>query len=588
MSDIEKTMKSNLTLGFLLAVSMTSNASDVEEILSIAGRGEAIFQQEASCKTCHGESGEGLIGPSIQYGPTPFDIHYQLNTNPQMAPVREVLDLSNDDLIAVSVYIRRLNGAEPADIDLEGLRATLNSIQNYAAVPDYFLTDRDKSIQAIESFDTVLADWQRRAKPGNIKHNYEVRKLAVFDPGEAKFSPEPGGLYFYQNVGTSGRFRPGDGPPPKSNQVVVGDAITKQVIASYELPIELRGSVHTTVMSPDARYVYIIGARPFSRGDTQPSLTTPQSLLKVDAITLQPVAQLMIGSRLHHGQIFQDRYLLFDSFARDSDGLDIILYDPSVDQIVGGVRSEELGGLPYTAWTDDEFIYVLMEPTGYGPPGADRTFSGYIAGAHLTQGRLTALRPFWIAKLDPRTWEVVKEYPYPGYRGDWITFDAKREYMYVPAGASSNVSKINIETGEIVWTVPTGIGPYGANLNADETELWVADKGETTGMFGRTISVIETSSGRQKQTLFSGYQVDHILLAPNGREFWGTSNGEGRIYVFDGESHEQTHVIDMPQFGDPHGLVWVDYDENGASRVVRDQGGFHDGVDPRAGRPLDK
>ena len=97
--------KNILKLGFVLAASLTSNADEVEDILSIADRGESIFQQEASCKTCHGENGEGLIGPSIQYGPTPFDIHYQLNTNPEMASVREVLDPSNDDLIAVSVYI---------------------------------------------------------------------------------------------------------------------------------------------------------------------------------------------------------------------------------------------------------------------------------------------------------------------------------------------------------------------------------------------------------------------------------------------------------------------------------------------------
>jgi hypothetical protein len=139
------------------------------------------------------------------------------------------------------------------------LRATLNSIQDYPAVPDYFLTDRDKSIQAIESFDSVLADWKRRSKPGNIKHTYEVREVADFEPGEPKFRPEPGGLYFYENVGTSGSFRPGGAPPPNSTQVVVGDAKTKEVIASYELPEELRGSVHTTVMSPDGRYVYIIG-----------------------------------------------------------------------------------------------------------------------------------------------------------------------------------------------------------------------------------------------------------------------------------------------------------------------------------------
>jgi DNA-binding beta-propeller fold protein YncE len=158
--------------------------------------------------------------------------------------------------------------------------------------------------------------------------------------------------------------------------------------------------------------------------------------------------------------------------------------------------------------------------------------------------------------------------------------------MFVPAGGSSNVTKMEIASGTAVWTVPTGIGPYGANLNADETEVWVADKGETSGMIGRTITVVDADTGRHLHTLFSAYQVDHVLLAPNGHEFWCTSNAEGRIYVFDAETHEQTHVIDMPKSGDPHGVVFVHYDENGVSKVVRDQGGFHNGIDPRAGRPL--
>lgn len=572
---------------FVLGLMLVSVcAADTAEIEQLAARGEEIFHNPAYCVTCHGEQGEGLVGPSIRYGPTPFDIHYQLNTNTQMAPVREALQPTDEDLVAISVYIRRMTGIAAADIDLDGLRATLNSIQDYKAVPDYFLTERDKTVQGIEQFATVTADWERRAKTGNIRHGYDVRNVATFEPGETRFRPEPGGVYFYENLGTSGRFRHIDGPPPESTQVVVGDARTKEVIASYQLPVELRGSVHSTVMSPDGRFVYIIGARPFSRGDTRPSLTTPQTLLKVDALTLQPVKQLMIGARLHHGQVFRDRYLLLDSFARDRDGLDIMLYDPESDEIVGGVRSDELGGSPYTAWTDDEFIYILMEPLGYGGAVGDKTFSGYIGAANMHHGRLTTLRPFWVAKLDPDSWEIVREYPYPGYRGDWITFDSSGEHFYVTAGASANVSKINIETGEVVWTVPTGTGPYGVNLNADESEVWVADKGETTGMMGRTITVVDNEHGRQMETLFSGYQVDHLLLAPNGREFWATSNAEGRIYVFDAMSREQIEVIDMPLFGDPHGLVWVHYDENGESRVVRDQGGFHNGIDPRAGRPL--
>jgi DNA-binding beta-propeller fold protein YncE len=563
-----------------------ARAGEHEEIAALEARGETLFRSPASCWLCHGENGEGRVGPSIQYGPTPFDIHDQFNSNPQMAPLRQALNPTDEDLLALSVYIRRMVGKSAADIDVHGLRATLNSVQDYEAVPDYFLTDRDKTVQQIEAFESVLSDWERRAKTGSIKHSYEVREVREFDPGKPRFSPQPGGIYFYENLGTSGRIRPEGTSPPKSAQIVVGDAAGKKVIASYELPPELRGSVHTTVMSPDGKYVYIIGARPFSRAETEFSLTTPQSLLKVDAVTLQPVRQLMIGARLHHGQIFQDRYLLLDSFARDNDGLDIMLFDPQTDQIIGGVRSDDLGGSPYTAWTDNEFIYILMEPLGYGTALGDKTWSGYIGAGNLSRGQLTTLRPFWIAKLDPRSWEIVREYPYPGYRGDWITFDSGREHLYVTAGASANVTKIIIETGQIAWTAPTGTGPYGASLNADEAEIWVADKGETTGMFGRTISVLEASSGHQLHTLFSGYQVDHILLAPNGNEFWATSNAEGRIYVFDAGLHEQTHVIDMPQFGDPHGLVWVHYDADGQSRVVRDQGGFHGGVDPRAGRSL--
>ena len=71
-----------------------------------------------------------------------------------------------------------------------------------------------------------------------------------------------------------------------------------------------------------------------------------------------------------------------------------------------------------------------------------------------------------------------------------------------------------------------------------------------------------------------------MLLAPGGKEFWATSNGEGRIFVFDAASRKQIDVIDMPLFGDPHGLVWVRYDEAGNPAVIRDQGGFHNGENP--------
>ena len=103
---------------------------------------------------------------------------------------------------------------------------------------------------------------------------------------------------------------------------------------------------------------------------------------------------------------------------------------------------------------------------------------------------------------------------------------------------------------------------------------------------GRTITVYETQTGDHVDTLFSAYRVDHILLSPDGNEFWATSNYEGAIYVFDAHTRERKDVIQMPGGGDLHGLVWVHYDQDGVATVVRDQGGFHNDVDPGNGRPL--
>lgn len=270
--------------------------------------------------------------------------------------------------------------------------------------------------------------------------------------------------------------------------------------------------------------------------------------------------------------------MLMDTFNTDPNGLDVFLYDPETDKIIGGVSTVDLGGSSYTSFTDNEYIYVLMQP------GSD---GGSLLGAmRASSGEYVADLPYWVAKIDPQNWEVVAEYPFRGYRGDWITIDANSKHLYVPAAGSSNVTKIDNDTGQIVWSAATGTGPYGATLTADEKELWVVNKGEGTGFIGRTVTVMDAQTGIGKATLFSGYVSDHILLAPNGQEMWVTSNGEGRIYVFDVETREQTHMIEMPGFGDPHGLVWVHYDEDGKARVVRDQGGFHNGVHPAKGKPL--
>lgn len=450
----------------------------------------------------------------------------------------------------------------------------------------------DKKIVEVQSFSTIQKNWERKASTKKGQTTYNAKVIKEFEKAEPAFKPEPGKLYFYENIGRDKHPRAPKGKENKNrtSQVVVGDALTKEVITSRPISRKLMGAVHTTVSSPKGDKVYITGGRP--RGGEEKkwdkskdktkvlldaNLMAPASLLVMDALSLKPLKQVTVGGRIHHAKIFEDQYILFDTFSRDPDGLDVFLYDPETDEVVGGIRDEDLGGASYTAYSHDGYIYILMEPTGYTN---NPVTEGYLGANLLYRGDLLSMKPFWIAKVDPKTWTVVKEYPYPGYRGNWIAFDPDDKHMYVPAGGTSNVSKINIETGEIVWAQATGIGPYGAVVTPDGKELWIANKGETAGMFGRTITVIDAETGNLTDTIPSAYQVDHLVLSPTGKEIWATSNGEGEIWVFDWKTHENTKQIPMPKHGGAHGLTFVHYDENGESRTVTDQGGAHMGVDP--------
>jgi DNA-binding beta-propeller fold protein YncE/mono/diheme cytochrome c family protein len=572
----------SISLG-LFVVSLTATAqSSVDELVA---RGQELFHADIGCRVCHADTGAGLVGPSLLFGPTPADIFDQLESNPIMGVIVQEMNPSDEDLAAISMYIRTLAGLPLEEGLAEQWATSLAAVKsNQAERLEFDKTPRDLQVEAIERFSSVQDTWTRRSKEGSVWSEYDSRIVATWDPGEPKFEPQPGKTYWYENVGTTSSpsvlF---DGyQPPKSNSLVVGDAETMEIIAHYEIPEILRSVVHTSAMSPDGKYAYLVGPRePGPDGAPNPAGDT--TMIVLDAVTLQHVAQVTIGARLHHGQVFRDK-VLFDMFARDPGGLGMIIFDPETNEVLGGVSDLDMGGFIYTVWTDAEyeFIYALMEPAGYAPGRG----TGMQGVTMFNRGDLTAMRPFWLAKIDPDTWEVVAEFPVPGYRGNWVVVDAANEYAY-PIMSSSSVSKMDVNTGEIIWTTGSGIGPYGGSLNADESELWIADKGEAAHHLGRTITVIDTHEGHAVETLYGAYKVDHVLLSPNGKEMWATSNGEGRIYVYDAESKDLLKIIDMPGNGDAHGLIWVHYDENGEPVVVRDQGNFHGGINPALGQVLD-
>ena len=61
----------------LAALTAYSGAWAQDDIAEITARGQELFFERISCWICHGENAEGLLGPSLQHGPTPMEIQAQ-------------------------------------------------------------------------------------------------------------------------------------------------------------------------------------------------------------------------------------------------------------------------------------------------------------------------------------------------------------------------------------------------------------------------------------------------------------------------------------------------------------------------------
>ena len=108
-----------------------------------------------------------------------------------MGIIAAELNPTDKDLVAVSLYIRKLAGLPIDDGLFNSMMMELTALKAVQVEEVVNLkTDRDLAVEKIESFETVLADWQRRAKTGSLKRTYETRVLTTFDPGEARFEPQ--------------------------------------------------------------------------------------------------------------------------------------------------------------------------------------------------------------------------------------------------------------------------------------------------------------------------------------------------------------------------------------------------------------
>lgn len=372
--------------------------------------------------------------------------------------------------------------------------------------------------------------------------------------GPNAYEIKPGDLLVYTNASAD------YAATTETDRVVIIDAKTKKIRHVQDVNLQLQGKKatgHMIAVSPNAEYVYL----PNRNEDT---------LFVLDLRTLKTKQVLDIGGRVHHLNVFNDRYLMGDAFSR-SGVAGIYLLDPlEGNRGAGGIPRGDFGGEPYLAFPDptNSFLYVGVRPRV------------------TTSADGSTLIPGWMSQVDVKTWGEIRTIPLPPASNIWTVFSRDGKFAYVTIPVTNKVVKIDVVKGMVIGQAPTGRGPYGAVLSPDEKYLYVVSKGEGgNGQRGGTFVRIDAKTMSLDVEVPTSpvqpNQPDHILLSPDGKELW-VSNNMGSITVFDQATLKLKDFIELPDKGAAHGVVFVQFDQNLKGKVVMDLTGPHGGVTPYA------
>jgi DNA-binding beta-propeller fold protein YncE len=458
-------------------------------------------------------------------------------------------------------------------------------------------------VAEINSFSKVLKEWEPTTNVGAKLCSPEIKNLPIieeFPAGKQKVFPKPGQKLVYSVSSNRGhQSRPSDEmPTAKSTTITVMDSETKEVVAKHELPIEFNGGIHDTIMSPDGRYIFNAGPmigdfRAIRGGDKEKAAMMASfaesnmegefyalasntqhkvgqtTIVKIDALTLEPVALIDFVGSAHHGSGLgrfheNPNMMWIDVFQEDPDGAAVVFFDANTLEVECAIKNESFGkGVFFTQ--------------GHGTPQSNKYIvqvtpvEPYVSAASVGMGDPMYLPPNFNGVIDIDTWTLEREVPTPPQVGGFTITDNEEKYLYNVSGGTDQAFKQDFKTGELIWSARTGLGPYGITLSKDQTEVWVADKGESVEYWGHSLTVINDKTGQIKTRIqLPGYGVDHVILAPNGKEIWATSNAWGQIYIVDMETYKVVKTIDGYGRGSLHGAVWVQFDENLKSTVLQD------------------
>jgi YVTN family beta-propeller protein len=139
-------------------------------------------------------------------------------------------------------------------------------------------------------------------------------------------------------------------------------------------------------------------------------------------------------------------------------------------------------------------------------------------------------------------------------------------YLYVVLSGNSQLTKIRLKDRSRIWTVPTGMAPFGIVLNGNEAFVtnWagpvpVAGRGETAGIpFGSvyidprtgatamgTVDVFDLETGKKLNEIRVGLHPNAIITSPDKRFVYVANGNSDNVSVINTATHEFVDSISV-------------------------------------------
>ena len=353
------------------------------------------------------------------------------------------------------------------------------------------------------------------------------------------------------------------------------DAYSKEVVASalYEYGGEVTRGPHGVGVSPDGKWGYVgwMAAEEGESGVGYVGIINIRTM-KLDKVLSQS-SSFEGGTRsqaIHHIQCWtndengEDYSILQWGFGANG-GPHFIIKPNDDNRVFRAINYDDVNPMGHPFTTPDptgQYVYISM------------------GGNFIRHSDVPAAG---IAKLDILTGEH-EEFHEVGRHPIGITHTQDGRFTYVIDGTSSQIYKLDNESGHVVDRVAAGIaGPYGICLEWDETVAWIVGKGEGTANLGNSLAAFDlgpdVGGGRFRASRAHGNtpfylggsaaSVDHCALHPDSsvNEIWVSNMKGWETIVVNLDTLTVTDYINTPNNGDTHGMAFVWYD-----------GGWDDGM----------